>query len=292
MTSYRTRLLVTVAALTIGAAPVRAERVHDLSRTLINSTQDKERIAAAVALGRLGDVRAIKPLVAALRDGNRMVRAVAAMALGHLADDMALPALQRATTDSDELVRKRAVEAIAAIRNRTAAAAPALAANRAGFGSAPARVGPEPRLFIAVKSTLDESKAPITMKERTGHGDKVRSWVLAELGRQPDVTVSEGEARSLGLGKNTIDVSIVKLDLQQRGSFMEVECQIRVAISDDRGKMLSFLTGGAKVQVPRSTFQARYLPQLRLEAIENAVKSVHQDMLTYLRRTRAAPTPS
>jgi hypothetical protein len=283
VTIRRTGLLVIVAALTVGAGEVRADRVHDLSRTLVHSQHDKERIAAAVSLGRLGDARAVKPLVAALRDDNRMVRAVAAMALGHLADDTALPALQRATTDRDEVVRKRALEAIATIRNR-AAGAPVPRA--AGFGTSPSRVGPEPVLFIGLKSTLDESKAPITTKERTGHGQKVRGWMLSELGRQSDVTVSEGEARALGLERSNIDVSIVKLDLQERGKFMEVECQIRVAISDDRGKMLSFLTGGAKIQVPRSTFRAKYLPQLRLEAIENAVKSVHQDMLGYMRRTR------
>jgi hypothetical protein len=288
LTLIRTSLLITVAALTVGARPVLADRVHDLSRTLVHSQQEKERIAAAVSLGRLGDARAVKPLVQALRDDNRTVRAVAAMALGHLADEIALPALQRATTDTDEVVRKRALEAIASIRNRTANSKGG-AERRAGFGTAAARVGPEPVLFLALKSTLDESKAPISVKDRTSHGQKVRAWMLQEIGRQLDVTMAETEGRSLGLERANIDMSIVKLDLAEKGKFMEVECQIRIAISDDRGKMLSFLTGGAKIQVPRSTFRATYLPQLRLEAIENAVKSVHQDMLGYLRRSR---TPS
>ncbi len=291
MTSIRAALPVLVAATLIaGAGAARADRVHDLSRTLVHSQQEKERIAAAVSLARLGDARAIKPLVQALRDPQRMVRAMAAMALGHLADDSALPALQRATADTDEMVRKRALEAISSIRNRVAATTGG-AERRAGFGSSPHRVGPEPVLYIALKSTLDESKAPLTKKERSAHGTKMRAWLLRELDRQTDVTMSDGEARTLKLDKNTIDVSIVKLDLQERGTFSEVECQIRIAISDDRGKMLSFLTGGAKVQVPRATFRPRYLPQLRLEAIENAVKSVHQDMLGYLRRSRV-PNPS
>ena len=291
MTSIRAALLFLVAAtLVAGAGAARADRVHELSRTLVHSQQEKERIAAAVSLARLGDARAIKPLVQALRDPQRMVRAMAAMALGHLADDSALPALQRATQDSDDMVRKRALEAISSIRNRVAATAGG-AERRAGFGSSPHRVGPEPVLYIGLKSTLDESKAPLTAKERRSHGTRMRAWLLKELDRQTDVTLSDGEARTLSLEKNNIDVSIVKLDLQERGKFSEVECQIRIAISDDRGKMLSFLTGGAKIQVPRTTFRARYLPQLRLEAIENAVKSVHQDMLGYLRRSRI-PDPS
>jgi hypothetical protein len=47
--------------------------------------------------------------------------------------------------------------------------------------------------------------------------------------------------------------------------------------------MLSFLTGGAKVQVPRSTFRVQYEPQLKREALENAIKSVHGDLVKYLR---------
>ena len=35
---------------------------------------------------------------------------------------------------------------------------------------------------------------------------------------------------------------------------------------DDAGKMLSFVSGGAKVQVPRRGYNAGYLPQLRRDA--------------------------
>jgi hypothetical protein len=48
--------------------------------------------------------------------------------------------------------------------------------------------------------------------------------------------------------------------------------------------MLSFLTGGAKVQVPRGTFREHYLPQLRGEAIEGAVRSVHGDLVAFLKK--------
>jgi hypothetical protein len=43
------------------------------------------------------------------------------------------------------------------------------------------------------------------------------------------------------------------------------------------------LSGGAKVQVPRKTFDARYLPKLRKEALENAMRGMFDKLLLHLR---------
>ena len=45
------------------------------------------------------------------------------------------------------------------------------------------------------------------------------------------------------------------------------------------GGRRSFLTGGAKVQVPKRTFRNSFEPQLKREALENAVKSLRQDLV-------------
>lgn len=298
--THRPRRLVLALVVIIGLAMstgiARADRVHTLSRTLVHAKDTKTRISAAVSLGRLNDTRALKPLVHALKDKSRVVRAVAATALGHLGDDAALPALQQATRDSDRVVRKRATEAIVSLRNKVAsrtkrparrAATEPTTRRRAGFGNQPRRLGPEPTLFVAIKSAADESKDRSTKAERKLRAGDMRGYMLRELRAQADVTMSEGEASSLGLKHNSIDLSITKLDRRVRGKFMEIECEIRITISDERGKMLSFLTGGAKVQVPRVGFRAKYLPQLRKEAIENAVKSVHGDLLRHLRRSQS-----
>ena len=47
--------------------------------------------------------------------------------------------------------------------------------------------------------------------------------------------------------------------------------------------MLSFLSGGAKVQVPKRTFDAKYLPNLRKEALENAMRGMFDKLLAHLR---------
>lgn len=294
---FRTGLVTIVVVLAMSLGTARADQVHSLSRTLVHSKNAKARISAAVSLGRMKDARALKALVHGLRDDSRVVRAVAATALGHLGDGSALPALQQATRDKDSLVRKRATEALASIRNkvasRTQVAAPTATpattrrTSRAGFGKQATRIGPEPTLFVAVRSAADESKEQATVKERKSRANSMRGYMLAELRARQDVTMSPGEAEALSLAHHSIDLSITKLDRVVRGRYIEIECEIRIAISNERGKMLSFLTGGAKVQVPKVGFRAQYLPQLRQEAIENAVKSVHQDLLSYLRRTKA-----
>lgn len=292
-----TRFLGVAALVAVLAIPAqaRADRLVNLSRTLESSKHEKARIAAAVSLGRMKDRRALKPLVRALRDENRVVRAVAAASLGHLGDTKALPSLKRATRDSDATVRRRATQAIVAIRKANSEEEPATkeasrntqVARRAGFGNRPRKLDPRPTLYLVLKSTTDESKSRTNKKTRQRHADKMRSYIEAELSAAPDVTTSEQEALAYGIERNTLDASITKLDGRIAGPYVEVECEIRIAISNDRGKMLSFLTGGAKVQIPKGLFSKKQLPRLRLEAIENAVKSVNQDLISYLRPRRS-----
>jgi len=270
-----------------------ADRLVNLSRTLASSKHDKARIAAAVSLGRMKDRLALRPLVRALRDKNRVVRAIAAASLGHLGDAQALPSLKRAMRDADATVRRRATRAIVAIRRSSAAknsaaqpAAKKRAAKRAGFGDRPRKLAPRPTLYLVLKSATDESRNRSNKKMRARREAKLRSYMESELKGAKDVTTSEHEATAYGIERNTIDASITKLKRRVSGPYVEVECEIRIAISNNRGKMLSFLTGGAKVQIPKGMYRKKQLPKLRLEAIENAVKSVHQDLISHLRPRR------
>ena len=119
-------------------------------------------------------------------------------------------------------------------------------------------------------------------KVRQLRATQMRSLMLDHLRRDQSVTLMSAPSDG-AIDPYSMDVTIMKLERFERGAFVEVECEIRVAISDRRGKMLSFLTGGAKVQVPRSSFRMQYEAQLKREALENAVKSVHQDLVSYLR---------
>jgi hypothetical protein len=159
------------------------DRIAELSTTLSSSSSDKERISAVTALGRLGDKRALRPLVTALRDDSPTVRAIAAAALGKLGHRASMPALREATSDPDPVVRKRAQEALAQVHSAnglpapgaeatppassgSTAPMPAVAAKpvRAGFGSAPRTMPARPDLYVVVKSRATTRPAASTRR--------------------------------------------------------------------------------------------------------------------------------
>jgi HEAT repeat protein len=82
---------------------------------LIDSLKGSVRWYAILALGEIGDPRAVEPLIACLRDASPFVRQVAANALGKIKDSRAVEPLVDALSDPDETVRKNAVQALVEI---------------------------------------------------------------------------------------------------------------------------------------------------------------------------------
>ncbi|MFB6308637.1 MAG: HEAT repeat domain-containing protein [Haloarculaceae archaeon] len=78
------------------------------------------RMAAANALGRLGQTDAISDLVDRFEDSDPRVRARAARACGKMADPRAADALEKLLTDPKVAVRREAANALGAIGNRQA----------------------------------------------------------------------------------------------------------------------------------------------------------------------------
>jgi HEAT repeat protein len=64
------------------------------------------------ALGKIGDKRAVTPLIDALLDPHWVVRSKAAEALGRIGDERATTALAAASKDDDWRVRYEAVRAL------------------------------------------------------------------------------------------------------------------------------------------------------------------------------------
>jgi len=265
--------------------------VERLSRTLLKSKSEKARISAAVSLARLKNRRAVPVLIKALNDRSESVRAIAATALGHLGDKRALKALRAATNDRADMVRRRAVAAIDRIEKRPKATKKVKRRRNKKLGrirmdaqEAPLRRA-RPELHVTVKSAADKSRGRARKKTRKARARRMKTLMMKEMKGTGSVTVKAAVAKKLGLQSFAIDASIMKLDRNVRGKFVEVECEIRVTISNGRGRMISFLTGGAKVQVPRTTYRRQYLAQMRREALENAVQNVYRDVLSFLRRT-------
>jgi hypothetical protein len=270
-----------------------ADDVSQLADTLASSSSDKERISAVTSLARLADKRALRPLVAALHDPNAMVRAIAAAGLGKLGHRAALPALREAQNDPDPLVQKRARTALVQVSQANdiaLAAQPAPAPSdpdrgRAGFGHGAHAVTPRPDVYVVIKSSSDDSPGRSDEKTRKVNAGILRDTMMGSLRGESRVTATAEDASKYGLDACQVDLSIVKLDQRTSGDYIEINAELRLAISDTHGRMKSFLSNGAKVQVPKRTFDARYLPQLKREAVENAAKGLVDDLLTHLRRT-------
>jgi hypothetical protein len=289
-------LLLAAGLLSAGVAPAHADdRVAELSKTLTTSSSDKARLSAVVSLARLHDRAAMKPLVGALHDPNPQIRALAATALGQLGHKAALPALKTAAdSDTDANVRKRSREAAISVAKTntlpdpfpvTAVAAPQARkyGGRAGFGRQSHAVENHPDLFITINSAADDSPGKTDKAARKTHGDILRQTLTASFKSTPMVTTIAADAQRWGLDSRHLDLSVTKLDVAQAGPYIEIEAQLRLAISDDNGKMLSFLSGGAKIQVNKRTFNPRYLPSLRKEALESAMRGMFAKLLTHLR---------
>ncbi len=81
------------------------------------SRESEIREAAANALGDIGDLRAVDPLVEAILIGDSRVRFVAIKALGKLGSPQAVNPLMIAITDEDSIVRQAAADALVQIDN-------------------------------------------------------------------------------------------------------------------------------------------------------------------------------
>ncbi len=300
---FRAALVVAVLASFLATstreanADVRGDRIDRLARAVSDARDEKTRIAAAVNLGRIRDPRVLQPLLVALEDDSHTVRAVAAAALGQLGYAAALPALRRATRDRHELVRERARGAIASIEVKAGAKRRAArllsrrpareASYQIGARERPLLQESAPRLHIVVESVTDKSSAGSPARQRW-RAQTLRGIMEGELGSDPSITTDGDDAATLGLSPYGLDVSIVGLSIQRTAQHVEVSCRIRVAISDDRGRMMSFLTSGATVQVPRRTFRRDYLQHHQREALQGAVRGLQPDVVAFLTRELAS----
>jgi hypothetical protein len=290
--------LVAVALLALAVPkPAHAgDRIADLTQ-MLSSSSEKTRISAVLSLARLNDKSSLKPLVTALHDPSAQVRAIAATALGKLGHKAALPALKTAATDDvDETVRAKAGEAAAAVAKlnhlddskspaeKDAAAQARVQQKTSGFGRSPHAVTDRPDLFVTVKGANDDSPGTTDKATRKVNADLLKTNLQTSLAKAPQVTMTPDDAARWGLDVRSVDVSVVKLELSQDGNYMVMAAELRLAISDDKGKMISFLSGGAKVQIPRNKYSAKILPNMRKDALEGAMQGMFDKLLAHLRQ--------
>jgi HEAT repeat protein len=85
-------------------------------RLVLSSSDHKARLAAAMALGGLGDLRALEPLIEMLAEENIYIRAAVTTALGRIGAPAVEPLIEK-LSDNNWLIRCAAADALAEIKD-------------------------------------------------------------------------------------------------------------------------------------------------------------------------------
>jgi hypothetical protein len=222
--------------------PARADAIDDNVVELFDGKSYKVRVAAAVALAKTPDNRAVIALAGALRDDrDPAVRRAAALALRKVvtastsrkAQTEALDALRAAGRDKDKKVRKAA--------ERTLEDLEAILATKA------------PKVFVNIDAPVDKTK-------------KAGRSAVAELARVVRAQVSRAskeyavewpgdlptgdELERLGTRAIIVAASVSKLTMTKKGGRTEIACSIEIRVgpwagSDGKERWAAGQTGKA-----------------------------------------------
>ncbi len=235
------RTLAIVAAcmilLCIRTAVVAADTTDTNVSQLANGSSYKVRLAAALALSRSRDARAVIAVADALaNDADPTIRRVAALALEQMVDsrtpddarELGLTALEEASTrDRDAKVRDTAgksLKALSALRRKKRTAAATSKSNK-------------PSVFVNVDPTIDQSKllpkeaSERVMKivksnvERTGYAT---SWP-GGLPTSAELTSSRSRAF-------IVASTVKKLSITKSGAMTQIACTVGIRVAPWSGK--------------------------------------------------------
>ena len=225
----------------------RADRVADLSRQLETDSNYKVRLAAALTLGRLGDVRALPSLIRAVDDSDKTVRGVSAAAVGRLiggnvGEDVwqgAKRALERASKqDKDAFVRSQATKALES------------------FGKEATKA--QARVYVQLGPMADGSGGGNAilrtfMRDKLGQAfshnapEMCTKW---QGGKDPDAK----DLKAAGTkGAFYLDGTLTALTVERSGSSAEISCDVSLVLASYPEKsMFGFIKGGASLSTGSS----------------------------------------
>jgi hypothetical protein len=229
-------LAVITAWLVLSAIPARAEPV-DASIRELNSTSYKVRLAAALALSKSHDPRAVIALADALgKDDDATIRRVAALALGKMIDartaddarELGLDALaQAATGDPDGRVRTTAEHSqqdLAGLRRRKHGAHADVAATSSASG--------KPGVFINIDNATDQSKlAPTDTGERLTKIVKRRVEHIGYATSWPGGLPTQTELTSAHARAFIIASTVKKIEISKVSHQTQVSCKLEIRVA-------------------------------------------------------------
>jgi len=246
--------LLTIAAVrpTPSWAGAPRAKVEELCKALLEDSNYKVRVQAAIVLGKLGDVSAVESLIKALDDANKTVRGIAAHALGQIGDAAAADPLRALLgRDQDPFVKGQAGKALAMLHpsgNPTA--------NTDLPGSKKAKIYLSFGPFTGTSKTISPDAAKI-----------VRDVLQRELVKLQVVTTNISPLDQKNFAKSGlvgfyIDGNVTRLDDMVSGGGSETSCDVKVLVARWPSKsIISWTNAGASVQSgsrPRDKDNARH----------------------------------
>ena len=256
---------VCLFALLLAATSARGAsdaKVDELCRAVIDDGNYKVRVQAALVLGKLGDPRAVQPLIKALGDSNKTVRGIAASALGQLGDAAAVEPLRDLLRhESDSFVRGQAEKAMAALSG--------------GGGGGPKRGA---KIYVNFGAFVGgvKSAGPDASK-------MLQEALSRELGKMPIVTLTLSPADQHNFGKSGmsgfyIDGNITKLE-DSGGN--ETSCDVKVMVARwPQKSIIMWTNAGASVQ---SGSRPRDKENARKECLEASARGLSEDLVNFLK---------
>lgn len=262
-------LAAVIVLLGRGVTPALAgpEAVSKLIDTLANARSFKVRVQAATVLARMKDPRAPQALArASASDPHPIVRVLSLRLLAKsAANDKSLSpqvrvTLNRALDDRDPGVRRQATASLAEMDARAAAAA--------------ARTRPRGATVVAVGHMGDRTgRASPAFRER------LRAEIVSLLARDPRISVAD-KPTAAGV-TFLVDGTISKLDFAS-GHEVEITCAVELVISRPPRGIMTIASGEAIVQKPKSFYKPAQREQMQQEALDNAVRSAHENVARFL----------
>jgi hypothetical protein len=232
------RALAAVAALVGICAFARADAIDKSVRELRPDGKYKARLAAALALAKSRDARAVIAVSdAAVHDEDATIRRICALALEKMVDsktaedarELAIGSLERCTGDPDAKVREaceRVHKALAALGRK---------AREEETKSKPVSDADKPAVFVHVDKVTDTTKK--LPKDGADRLNKVVKKTVESTGYATTWPGGEPTSADLGHAHAFIVASTVKsIDITKSGRQTQIACTLSIRVAPWGGK--------------------------------------------------------
>ena len=223
------------------------QNVRELS---VNGKSYKVRLAAALALSKSKDARAVLAVADALdQDEDATVRRVAAIALEKMIDgetpkdalSLSITALEKAAkTDGDTKVREtaqRALRAVERFKKNGEAAVATTATTATTTTTTTATTARGSAVFVHVDKALDQSKkAPIDGPDRVTRVVKRQVESIGYSTNWPGGLPTSAELTTAKTRGYIVASTVKKVDITRSGHQTQVACTVAIRVSPWAGK--------------------------------------------------------